>query len=98
MKPEQDDRLEAGVDLDSPREFPLEKLEPPEIVGQVDDSVLEAMRRLWWRAIDRVCYCAVLLRLTILDRICEPEPPTPADLKREAAHDLPRPAFSWHDR
>jgi len=37
----------------------------------------------WWRAFDRVCYCFVLVRLSIRDRICGPEPPTSADLKRE---------------
>jgi len=36
----------------------LEKLRPPEIVGQVDNLVLEAVRRLWWRMFERVCYCA----------------------------------------
>ena len=35
MKPERDYRVEAGGDLGSPREFSLEKLQPPEIVGQV---------------------------------------------------------------
>jgi hypothetical protein len=55
MKPEQDDRLEVGGDLGSPRELFLEKPSPPEIVRQVNNPVLEAVRRLWWRAIDRVC-------------------------------------------
>jgi hypothetical protein len=87
MKPEQDDRLEAGGDLGSPREFSLEKLQPPEIVGQVDNPVLEAVRRLSWRAIDRVCGFFVLMRLWIFDRLHGPEPPTPADLQREADHE-----------
>jgi len=65
----------------------LEKLQPPEIVGQVDNPVLETMRRLWWRAFDRVCGFFVLLRLSIFDRIHGPEPPTPADLTREADHE-----------
>jgi len=53
----------------------------------VDNPVLEAARRLWWRAIDRVCGFFVLIRLSILDRIWGPEPPTPADLEREADHE-----------
>ena len=62
----------------------LERLPRPEIIGQVDNPVLEAVRRLSWRAIDRVCGFFVLMRLTILDRICGPEPPTPADIQRDA--------------
>jgi hypothetical protein len=87
MKPEQDDRLEAGGDLSTAREFSVERLPPPEIVGQVDNPVLETMRRLWWRAVDRVCYCIVLIRLWIFDRIYGPEPPPAADLEREADHE-----------
>jgi hypothetical protein len=86
MKPEQNDRLgERGL-LDQPRECSVEGLQPPEIVGQVENPSLEAIRRLWWRAFDRVCYCMVFIRLSIHDRIFGPEPPTPADLKRQADH------------
>ena len=46
--------------------------------------MLEAMRRLWWQALDRVCGFFVLLRLSIRDRIYGPDPPTAADLEREA--------------
>jgi hypothetical protein len=46
--------------------------------------MLEAFRRFWWRAFDRVCYCIVLIRLSLFDRIYGPEPSTSADLKREA--------------
>jgi len=49
MKPERDDRLEAGSVLSSAREFPLQKLQRPEIVGEVTNPVLEAIRGLWWR-------------------------------------------------
>jgi hypothetical protein len=87
MKPEQDDRLEPGGDLSTPGEAPVERLQPPEIVGQVDNPVLETVRRLWWRAFDRVCGFFVLLRLWIFDRIHGPEPPTSADLTREADHE-----------
>ena len=62
-------------------------LQPPKTVGEVDYPVLEPVRRLFWRALDRVSYCFVLIRLSIHDRICGSEPPTPADLKREADHE-----------
>ena len=53
----------------------------------VDNPVLEAMRRLWWQALDRVCGFFVLLRLSIRDCIYGPDPPTAADLEREADHE-----------
>jgi hypothetical protein len=87
MKSEQDDRLEAARVLDSPREFSFDGLRRPEIVGEVSNSALEAIRRLWWRAINCVCGVFVLLRLSIFDRIYGPEPPTPADLQRESDHE-----------
>jgi hypothetical protein len=88
MKPEHDDGSEAGGDLSKPGEFSLERLQPPEIVGQVDNPMLEAVRRSWWRGLDRICGFFVLIRLSILDRIYGPEPPTPADIQREADHEL----------
>jgi hypothetical protein len=87
MKPEQDDRLEARGVFSQPRECSTESLRPPEIVGEVANPVLETVRRLWWRAFDRVCDFFVVIRLLIFDRIFGPEPPTPADLKREANHE-----------
>jgi hypothetical protein len=86
MKPEQDDRLEAGGDFGKPGEFLLGQLQPAEIIGRVDNPVLETVRRLWWRALDRVCCCFALVRLSIHDRVHGSEPPAPADLKREADH------------
>ena len=83
MKPEQDNSLRS---LTQPMEHSLERLRPPEIVGQMENPVLEAVRRLWWRAFDRVCYGIVLMRLSIHDRIYGPEP-TLADLKCEADHE-----------
>ena len=80
MKLEQDDRLEAGCVLGHNR------FQPPEIVGEVSNPALETVRHLWWRALDRVCGFFVLVRLSIHDRICGPEAPTPPDLKREADH------------
>jgi hypothetical protein len=87
MKSEQDHHLEARSVLGSAREFPLQKLQRPQIVGQVDNPTLETMRRSWWRAFDRVCGFFVLIRLSIFDRIYGPEPLTPADLTREADHE-----------
>jgi hypothetical protein len=87
MKPQQDDRLEAGGGFSQPTQGYLEGLQPPEIVGQVANPVLEAFRRFWWRAFDRICGCFVLMRLSIYDRICGPEPVTPADLQRETDHE-----------
>jgi hypothetical protein len=43
--------------------------------------------RFWWRALDPVCDYFVVMRLRVFDRICGPEPPTPADLKRDADYE-----------
>ena len=87
MKPEQGDRLEARGVFTQPRGCSAESLKPAEIVGEFANPVLEKLRRLWWRVFDRLCYCIVLLRLSTHDRIYGPEPPTPADLKREVDHE-----------
>ena len=87
MKPEQDDRLGAEIVLSQPTQRALERLKPSQIVGEVANPVLEEIRRLWWRAFDRVCGCLVLIRLSIHDRIFGPEPPTPDDVKRDADHE-----------
>jgi hypothetical protein len=55
MKPEHHDRLGAGGVLDSLREFSYGGLRRTEIVGEVTNPVLEAIRRLWWRAFDGLC-------------------------------------------
>jgi hypothetical protein len=86
MKLEQEDGLGAGGFLDPPRRSSLGGLQQPEIVGQMKNPSLEAVRRRWWRAFDRVCYWMVLIRLSIHDRIFGPEPPTLADLKRETTN------------
>jgi hypothetical protein len=70
MKPEQDNSLRS---LTQPMEHSLERLRPPEIVGQMENPVLEMVRRLWWRAFDRVCDCIIVVRLSIHDRIYGPE-------------------------
>jgi hypothetical protein len=85
MKVERHGWLGARGDLDEPREYSPERLRPPEIVGEVRNPVLEAIRRCWWRAFDRVCDYVILIRLSINDRIFfGPEPPPSADLSREA--------------
>jgi hypothetical protein len=87
MKLEQEDGLGAGGFLDPPRRCSFGGLQRPEIVGQMENPSLEAVRRLWWRAFDRVCYWMLFIRLSTYDRIFGPELPTPADLKREADHE-----------
>ena len=78
MKPDQDDRLGERDFLDQSKERFLEGLQPPEIVGQMENPSLEAIRRLWWRAFDSVCYWTVLARLSIFECILGAEPPRPA--------------------
>ena len=73
MKPEQHDRREAGRDLSKPGEFSLEELRPPEIVGQMDNPMLESMRQLWWRVFDRVSGFFAAIRLSIRDWFFGPE-------------------------
>jgi hypothetical protein len=64
-----------------------ERLRSPKIIGQVDNPVLEAARRLFWRALDRICGFFVGVRLSIDDRIFGPEPVTSGDEKRERDHE-----------
>jgi hypothetical protein len=40
--------------------------------------------RFLLQGLDRIAGAATLAWLSLLDRICGPEPPTPADEKREA--------------
>jgi len=40
--------------------------------------------RFLWQGLDRAAGKATLAWLSLLDRICGPEPPTPADEKRQA--------------
>jgi hypothetical protein len=87
MKPEQADEVGTRGIFGLPEEISLENLQPPEIVGQVDNPVLEAARRLWWRGLDRVCGFFVLIRLYIFDRIYGPEPLTSDDVQREPNHE-----------
>jgi hypothetical protein len=87
MKPDQDEWLGAGGVLSGPRECSAESPPPPEIVGEVTNPVLETVRRLWWRAFDRVCYCNAAMRLWVFDWIHRPEPATAADLQRETDHE-----------
>jgi hypothetical protein len=87
MKQEQEDGPGAEGFLDQPRECSLGELQRPEIVGQMQNPSLEAIRSLWWRAFDRVCDSVALVRVSIHDRILGPESPTAADLIRKAEHE-----------
>ena len=40
--------------------------------------------RFFWQGLDRIAGAATLAWLSLLDRICGPEPPTTEDEKREA--------------
>src|SRR5580704_13350619 len=84
MKPDQNGWFGAGGALTQPKSGRAENLKPPEIVGEVANPVFEAVRRLWWRAFDRICGCVMLIRLSIQNRIYGPEPPTSSELEREA--------------
>jgi hypothetical protein len=50
-------------------------------------------RSLVSRALDHLDYVITYTRLRILDWICGPEPPTPADEQRERDHERLRKAF-----
>ena len=83
MKPDRHDWFGVEGALSQPEDYSAERIPPTEIVGEVTNPVLEMSRRLWWRALDRVSYSIVLVRLSIHDRIYGPEPPTSADLERK---------------
>jgi hypothetical protein len=79
MKPDRHDWFRVGGALSQPRDYSAESIPPPEIVGEVTNLVLEISRRLWWRALDGVCYCIVLIRLSIQTGSTDqnrPYPPT----------------------
>jgi hypothetical protein len=59
--------------------------------------LISCVTRLFWEAVDRVDYAVTLARCWAVDRIYGPEPPSPADLKREAEHDELREAFPMID-
>jgi len=52
-----------------------------------------AVPRLWYWIADRLEYAVTSVRLAILDRVCGPEPLTPADRQRETEHDRLQRAF-----
>ena len=79
MKPEQDYLL-GEVTL--PRAGYLARLHTPEIVGEVANPVLEAIRRLWWRALYRLCGWFMSSRLWFLTAYTD-KPLTSAHLRRE---------------
>jgi hypothetical protein len=45
------------------------------------------LARLFWNALDRVDYVVTFARCWAAELIYGPEPPTPADEKREADHE-----------
>jgi hypothetical protein len=106
MKSEQDNQPGARGVFSQPGECSLQRLQAPEIVGQMDNPVLEAVRRFSWRAFDRVCDCVVVMRLLIHDRIFGPQPPNTQRRQRrcerserQAIRDdrLPKLLFRIHD-
>jgi hypothetical protein len=46
--------------------------------------------RFFWRVLDALDYWLGQARLGIVDAMCGPEPPTPADERREADRERPR--------
>jgi len=52
-----------------------------------------ALRRLFWRVVDTVDYWLMQAKFHIVDAVCGPEPPTPADEMREANRERLREAF-----
>jgi hypothetical protein len=60
-------------------------------------DLISCVTRLFWEAVDRVDYAVTLARCWAVDQIYGPEPPTPADLKREAEHEELREAFPMID-
>jgi hypothetical protein len=83
VKLEQDNQPGTRDLFGDPRGCSLESRAPPEIVGQIDNPVLEAIRRFSWRAVDRVCDWFVVLRLSMHERIFGSQSPRPAELERE---------------
>ena len=56
-------------------------------------SATEVLYRDWCVISDRIDYVVTSVRLTILDWIYGPEPPTPADQQREAGKELLQGSF-----
>ena len=55
------------------------------------------LAQLFWEALDRVAYALTFARLWLFDVIHGPEPPTPADEKREADRERLQKAFPGID-
>jgi hypothetical protein len=56
-------------------------------------TALSVLSELWSWAVDRIEYAITSARLTIVDKVCGPEPPTQADRQREAVKEELRRAF-----
>ena len=73
MKPAHGDWFDERSVVGDPAQRSLDELRPPEIVGEVANPVLEAVRRLSWRVFDLICYCFVSLQLSTHYRLFGPE-------------------------
>ena len=60
----------------SPRELVLEMTS--------GETMINRVIRLFWKVLDRIDYAAGVARRWVVDLIYGPEPPTPADRRREA--------------
>lgn len=60
-------------------------------------ELITRFARVFWRALDCINYAVALARGWVVDLICGPEPPTPADEQREADHEHLRKAFPGVD-
>ena len=55
------------------------------------------MKLSWWRIIDRFEYGIAALKLAMVDKMCDPEPATWTDQRREREHQRLQKAFSGID-
>jgi hypothetical protein len=94
MKPDREGWFGAGGTLRGPGECSAQRPQPSEIVGEIENPMLETMRRLWWRGFDRGCYCIAAVRLWVFDRVHGPQAPTAADLHRETGQRAARQGLS----
>jgi hypothetical protein len=68
-------------------------LAPTENSAEWGREMFSAMGNYWWRLINGIEYGITLARLSIIDRLIGPEPPTAEDKIRERDMELLRKAF-----
>jgi hypothetical protein len=85
MKPDRDGWFGARGVLGQPRGAPLKAY--PRSSARSGTRYSKRCSVFWWQAFDQICGLVVLIRLSIEDRIYGPEPPTFADLEREANYE-----------